>query len=137
MALQGNFIKITTSNSETEVTTTTISYPQNLSEGDWNYDLRGTTEIIESPVIIKEKEILADTYVMITGLSIEKVITEYNISYAYRVYNSEKERKEDFESHVHIGVDTFSWDNSSDVNPLIRAYEQLKNLDECINLTNV
>lgn len=137
MALAGNYIKISYTDSETEVETVSHTYPSDLPEGHEDYDKRGTTVEIEVPVRIAQEEILADKYVMITGITIEKInIDHSDISYAYRIFNSREERIADVHSHIHYGQDCFIWDDESDINPYVRCYEHLKTKPECVNLIN-
>ena len=137
MALSGDFLKITLTQSDTEFETTTVSYPAILQEGDRNYEKRGTVEEVSVPVTVKNVETLENKYVIITGLTIEKInLTTSDVGYAYRVFNSQEERQEDINSHIESGLEHFDWDDSSDVNPWVRCYEHLKSLENSIHLSN-
>lgn len=137
MALSGDFLKITLTQSDTEFETTEVSYPAFLQEGDRNYEKRGTVEEVSTPVIVKNIETLEGKYIIITGFTIEKVNLEISdVGYAYRVYNNQEERQADIESHIESGRGSFNWDDSSDVNPWVRCYEHLKSLENSIHLSN-
>ena len=137
MALSGNYIKATYVASETEVNTYTVTYPEVLLDTDPDYEKRGTTAELSEPVMVKQEEILSDVYLIITGVTIEKVnVDSNNIGYSYRVYNNQQERADDVNNYLVDGRDYFIWDDDSAVNPFVRCYEHLKTKEECVNLIN-
>lgn len=138
MALKGDFLKITNGFSDTETILTYKTYPSNLPEDNPDYSKRGTTVEGTSPAPTVTKETLPNVYVIITGATIEKHMGEgqYNINYAYRVYNSKEDKDLDIESHIHTDITTFVWDDTLDTTPLVRCYEHLSSLLNSINLTN-
>lgn len=140
MALQGNYKKITTSFSETETETVEIIHPADLPESHPNYDKRGTTEVIENPVLITTEEILENVYLIVTGTTIEKSIDGWNLSYAYRLFPSTDDNDSidpGSDDYVHLHTDSFALDETTlDANPVESTYNYLKTLPECVNMVN-
>ena len=138
MALSGDFLKINNGFSDTETITNYVTYPSDLPENNPNYSKRGTTVEEEQPAPTVTEETLSNVYVIITGTTIEKHmgVGQYNINYAYRVYNSKEDKDFDMESHIHTDIATFVWDDTLDTTPLVRCYEHLSSSPHSVNLTN-
>jgi hypothetical protein len=146
MALLGTYI-IHTSTDTGATTTETVSYPADLPITHENYEKRGTTEDITVPVVNITSESIDNTYLMVTGATLEKWGQDYKLGYAYRLYpNTDTENIEvspgidGFDSgsdnFTHKFTDSITWSDSLPVNLIEAVYEDLKVKAKCANMSN-
>ncbi len=140
MALVGDLIKYDITQSETETETISITYPDNLTLNDPNYDLRGKTIESEVPKNIETEQIYNNVYVVVHSINSWKqkigVENKTLMNINYRVYESEDTRLNDtemfiFEDHlvaqdVDYSLEKNEIHQSYDLVNNIRGFEQLK-----------
>ena len=141
MALSGNYIKYTTTDSgTTEIKT--ITYPTNLPKNSIDYEKRGTTEEIEVPVFNHSSESIDNVYLVVTGTSLQKYNGEYHLGFGYRLYPNENtssisENLTPLENDaLYSTTDQFPWNGELLMNAIEEAYEYLKTKPECANMVN-
>lgn len=138
MALTGNYIKIVVTPSETETEDVLVTYPADLGMDSPDFNKRGTSETLTLPVETETRTTLENTYLMVTGVSLEKIHGgDYHISFAYHLYESEEARQDNPLNSIEKGIKVINWDNDVSTDPITVAYEYLKTIPECINMTNV
>jgi hypothetical protein len=137
MALAGNYNKITWEPSPTETEEVTLTYPADLPVEDENYNLRGQTVTKTVPVQVETIEVIENSYLMITGASLEKHDGgDFNISLAYHVYADKAARDADPNESLFRDIRLIEWDVNSDIDPITKGYEFLKTLPQCVNMVN-
>ena len=140
MALQGTYTKYISSISETEFDTVSHTYPLALPSDHPDYEKRGTTEERSIPREILTPTIYENVYLIITGTTIEKHINGWTLGYAYRLYNAPEDASSinpTDDKHVYDYTQSMGLDATDfPTNPVEAAYEHLKTLPECSNMTN-
>lgn len=139
MALSGTYIKITQTFSETEKDTISFTYPSELLSGHPDYDLRGTTVETEISASIITEEPIENTYLIVTGATIEKEIGTYALAYAYRVFSSREDNSTidaQSDEYLYSSSDRVNWTTDLSTNPIETAYELLKEKPQCVNMIN-
>lgn len=135
MALSGTFLKQTYTTSETE--TETVTYTRPAETNPASSELLTVTE--EVPLVTITEEPIENTYLIITGTSVDKYPNGYLLSYAYRVFASREDN-----STIHPSIDEYlfsennsmDWVDSLPTNPIESSYEHLKSLPECASMVN-
>ena len=139
MALSGTYTKITKTLSETETTTVEYTYPSVLPSDSPDYELRGTTvETVISASVITEEPI-ENTYLVVTGTTIEKEVETYALAYAYRVFASREDNSTidiQTDEYLYSSSDRVNWTDELPTNPIETAYELLKAQPQCANMIN-
>lgn len=141
MALQGTLTKYTSTPTDEVLDTFTITHPVDLTEGDWNYDKRGTTEeVIE--YVYTESSTDHIVYIVLTNSNVfkfKKLDGEvvFMFEYNYRIYNSKEDYQSNYDSHINIGGHAFElFDWNGDTNPYSVAYNHIKSQKGFENLIN-
>lgn len=146
MALVGTYTIYTTVDTG-ETITETKSYPADLQVTHPDYEKRGTSEEITSPVISYTSESIENTYLMVTGATLEKWNKDFKLAYAYRLYpNTDTENikvspgVDGFDSgsdtFTHKFTNSISWDEALPTNLIEAAYENLKTMNECSGMSD-
>ena len=132
MALTGNYIKYDYSPTG-ETVTETVTYSVSMSVSHPDYEKRGTTEEVTTDVMSSTTESIPNTYLMVTGATLEKWGKDFKLAYAYRLYpNSDTENIEvspgidGFDSgsdtFTHKFVESITYDDTLPVNLIEAAY---------------
>lgn len=74
MALTGSYYSYTYSDHPTDTLTATASYPADLPEGHPDYDKRGTSEIVTTPVQVENAVETEGVYCLITACTINQTL---------------------------------------------------------------
>ena len=142
MALTGSFIRYEYESHPTETISTEITYPSDLPEHHPEYDKRGTTETVTSPVQVEITSSYEGCYVFVKSAAVftlfnEGGVNETNINSIYRIYNSKAEKDADIDSHIAEYQYDTEWDWDVDSNPNVKAYNHLKSLPGGSSLSDI
>lgn len=105
MALVGDWIEYKSYQSENETEFIEITYPNDISKDSPDFNKAGTTERIEVPKTIIEKNVHPNSYVIIHSVnswkSIEEGKTINRFNACYRVYESKQHRDTDYDNFIY------------------------------------
>ena len=110
MALIGNFTSYTHVEDETKKNINTITYSEDIEEGDPNYEFRGQTIETESPWVDVVETVYENCYIQIISFMFHKrMFTAVDVEdkkdecldLHYRVYESEEARRTDFNNFIY------------------------------------
>lgn len=128
MGLIGKYKEITFIESETETDTVSVTYPESLLESDPNYELRGTTVLVEQPRVEEVVVEHENAYANVTHIEFFKQYEIGNsiIGFDYNVYSSVEQRNNDPKNPIFKGNIGGFPINLSEDNVMEKCYEYLK-----------
>ena len=140
MALSGSFTIYTPHETETEIVSSSVTYPVDLPESDENYALRGTTQIISQSVPTQVPTTYEDNYIIIRSTVLARTGQPspnfYTLAYNWETYPSKEDRENGTNGTLFDDKGMlWRWDINS--NPFEAAYSHLSSSLESNILINI
>ena len=141
MALSGSFTIYTAHETETEIVSSSITYPADLPVGDEYYEFRGQTVITSQSVPTQVENNYNNNYIIIRNISLSRGIVsgsndDYMLIYDWEAYSS-KASKENGDDPNFKDEGAYKWNWDSDSDPFNEAYTELSSSLISTNLINV
>lgn len=139
MALSGSFTIYTPHPTDTEIVSSSVTYPVDIPVGHDLYDVRGTTEIISHSVSVQVPNTYDNQYIILKNTSINKDVDPdgFTANYEWEAYNSQNDSRDIDVTSNFSQVGAFKWDWNLYTNIYEESYSHLSSSLVSSSLTNV